>query len=146
VVRQVPYVIASLMVLLVGVLYPSPAFAKPPPGVPRDKAGVSDFVKVKAGTPVTVLGLSKPGNRPCPECPTDAVVRLPNGDVVVLVPKAINFQTQTVRMDTNAFGPYPPEALKELQWLPGSGGAALLPLLGAVMLIGGGLVLHRLLH
>jgi hypothetical protein len=146
VVRRGHRVVAILVVLVVVVLYLSPAYAEPPPGVPHDTAGVSDFVKVKAGTPVTVLGLSKPGNRPCPECPTDAVVQLPNGNVVVVDPKAINYQTHRVRVDTNASGPYTPEDLKEFRWLPGTGGASLLPLLGAVTLIGSGLVLRRLLH
>ena len=109
VVRQGHCVVAVLVVLVFAVLYRSLAHAKPPPGVPHDTAGGPHFVRVKAGTPVTVLGLSKPGNRPCPECPTDAVVRLPNGDVVMLAAKAVNLQTHTVRMDWKyASGPYTP--------------------------------------
>jgi hypothetical protein len=150
VVRQGHCVVAILGVVVVAVLCLSPAYAKPPPGdIPDDDAyrgDGPDFVKVKAGTPVTVLGLMKPGTRPCPECVTYAVVQLPNADVVSLDPKDINYQTNRMRVDTEASGPYPPEHLKEFRWLPGTGGAALLPLLGAVTLVGSGLVLRRLLN
>jgi hypothetical protein len=134
------------VVLIVTVLCPSPAFAKPPPGVPHDTAGGPHFVRLEAGTPVSVPGLSKPGNRPCPDCVTYAVVRVPNGDVVTLPRNAIDYETQTVRVSEMAFGPYTSEDLKEFLWLPSTGGAALLPLLGAAMLVGGALVLRRLLR
>ena len=66
--------------------------------------------------------------------------------MVALGHKTIDYQTNRVRVDTTASGPYIPEHLKEFRWLPGTGGVALLPLLGAVTLIGSGLVLRRLLN
>jgi hypothetical protein len=134
-----------MLAVSAALLYPAPSYAHAAQ-LHDTKAGGPHFVRVKAGTPVLVLGLMKPGNRPCPECVTYAVVQLPNGNVVALGYKDINYQTQTVRVDTNAFGPYTSEDLKEFRWLPGTGGAALLPLVGAVMLLGGGLLLPQLPH
>jgi len=136
-VRQGHRVVGIFVVLVVAVLYLSPAYAQSPSDhngrqkpvgdaagvkVVGDKAGVPeggpDLVRVGAGTPVTVLGLS----RSCPGCPAHAVVQLSNGDVVVLEdPKAFNYQTQTVRVDAKGSGPYTPEDLKEFRWLPGTG-------------------------
>jgi hypothetical protein len=156
VVRQGYRVVIVLLALIVASLCLSPAYAQSPSKHARDaagervvgdKAGVPkggpDLVRVKAGTPVTVLGLS----RNCPECHATPVVQLPNGDVVILEDlKAIDYWTHTVRVDAKGSGPYTPVDLKEVRWLPGTGGEALLPLVGAVMLIGSGLVLGRLLR
>jgi hypothetical protein len=70
---------------------------------------------------------------------------LPNENVVLLPPSLVNYQTQTARFDTETAKPLTPEQLDEVLGLPGTGGAALLPLLGAVMLIGGGLIARKLL-
>jgi hypothetical protein len=111
-------------------------------------------VRVNDGTPVVVLGLWRsPANPNCHPptlyaCKphTLAVAQLPNGEVVLFSYSAVNYETQTVRMDTNAPGPLRPGEVNRLLGLPGTGGAALLPLLGAVMLTAGGLILRRLLH
>jgi hypothetical protein len=122
VVRQGYRVVIVLIALIVASLCLSPAYAQSPSKHARDaagkrvvgdKAGVPkggpDLVRVKAGTPVTVLGLS----RNCPECHATPVVQLPNGDVMLLEDlKAIDYQTQTVRVDAKGSGPYTPKDLK----------------------------------
>jgi hypothetical protein len=156
-------------VLLVGLLYPSPAYAQAPPhhnghrgeGVVDAKAGGPPVVSVKTvsdGTPVTVLGVYHgPANVSCPPAPPAdckpykwAVVRLPNEKVVLLPYRDVNYQTQTVSLgkfkSVGIGDPLTPEEVKEVLGLTDTGGAALLPLVGAVMLIGGGLILRRLLH
>ena len=148
-----------MLTVLVAVLYLSPAYAHSPPdhnGHQKlvDGGSGEHFVSVKAGTLVTVLGLYRdppdsgcdPPNAPPCKPHTDAVAQLPNGKVVLLHHKAVDYQTQTVRVDSNAPGPLTPREVNDFLGLPGTGGAALLPLLGAVMLIGGGLVARRLPH
>ena len=149
------YLIVTMLAVLVALLYPSPAYAHDAPrkNVVDTSAG-QHFVSVKAGTPVTVLGLyHEPANPSChpptlPACKphTYAVAQLPNGKVVLLPYKAVNYQTQTVLVGGTAPGPLTPKEVNDFLGLPGTGGAALLPLLGAVMLIGGGLVARQLPH
>jgi hypothetical protein len=147
-----------MLTVLVAVLYLSPAYAHSPPdhnGHQKlvDGGSGEHFVSVKAGTPVTVLGLYRapaasgcnpPNAFPC-KPHTYAVTQLPDGKVVLLHHKAVDYQTQTVRVDSNAAGPLTPGEVNDFLGLPGTGGAELWPLLGAVMLIGGALVLRRLL-
>ena len=142
--------LAVMLTVLVALLPPSPAYGNSKAG---DKAGPS-YVPVKAGTPVTVLGLYRdPANSGCipPNAPpcrphTYAITQLPNGKVVFLPYKDVNYQTQTVLVDGGGPGPLTAKWANRYLGLPDTGGAALLPLLGAVMLIGGGLILRRLLH
>src|SRR5215216_2402821 len=137
VVRQGHLIAVIVVVLLVALLYPSPAYGD-------SKAG-DTYVRVKAGTPVTVLGLYRdppdsgcdPPNAPPCKPHTYAVAQLPNGKVVFLPYKNVNYQTQTVRVGGHYSGPLTPGEVNRYLGLPGTGGAALLPLLGAVMLIGG---------
>src|SRR5215216_3652424 len=145
VVRQGHLIAVIVVVLLVALLYPSPAYGD-------SKAG-DTYVRVKAGTPVTVLGLYRvppasgcdpPNALPC-KPHTYAVAKLPNGEVVLLWHKAVAYQTQTVRVDSNAPGPLTPREVNDFLRLSDTGGAELLPLLGAVMLFGGGLVTRRAL-
>jgi len=138
-----------MLAVLVALLHPSPAYAPPL----HDTTAGETLVSVKAGTPVTVLGLYRapaasgcnpPNAFPC-KPHTYAVTQLPDGKVVLLQHKAVDYQTQTVRVDSNAAGPLTPGEVNDFLGLPGTGGAELWPLLGAVMLIGGALVLRRLL-
>jgi len=76
---------------------------------------------------------------------TDAVACLPNGKVMLLPYNSVNYQTQTVRVDLHALMVRSGQVGRNVG-LPGTGGAALLPLVGAVMLIGGRLILRRLPH
>jgi hypothetical protein len=154
VVRQGYLLAVVLMVLLVALLYSSPAYghASRPPSVPVTSAG-QHLVSVKAGTPVTVLRLYRdpgesrctpPNAYPC-RLHTFAVTQLPDGKVVLVHHKAIDYTTQTVRVDTNAAGPLTLGEVNDFLRLSDTGGVALLPLLGAIMLIGGGLVVRRAL-
>ena len=138
-IRQRQLIAIVFAVLLVGLLYPSPAYAKSTAG------RMLSPVQVKAGTPVVVLGPKHFLAVGRYEAWTEALVILPNGKVVRLSPNDVNYQTQTVRVNTLA-PVLAPGDVKEFLGLPGTGGAALLPLVGAVMLIGGGLILSRLLH
>jgi hypothetical protein len=150
VLRQGYRLVILLAALIVAVLYLSPAYAR---GVPHDTAG-QDFVSVKAGTPVTVLGLHhEPANPSCHpatlyacQAHTYALVQLPNGKVVALDHKAVNFQTHTIRVSGGAFGPLPPKVGNRDLGLSDTGGVARLPLVGAVVLIGSVLLLRRMLH
>jgi hypothetical protein len=146
------HLLVVMLVVLVASLYPSPAYGQAPPY--QDTTAGDHYVRVKAGTPVTVLGLYRdpadsgcnpPNAYPC-RPHTYAVARLPTGKVVLVHHKAVDYQAQTVRVDSNAAGPLSPGEVNRYLGLPGTGGAALLPLLGAVMLIGGGLILRRLPH
>ena len=106
VVRQ-GYRVVIMLVVLVALLCPSLAYTKPklPPGVPVTGAGQS-FVKVKAGTAVTVLGLHhEPANPDCHpptlfacRAHTYAIAQLPNGKVVALHDELVNFHTHTIRV------------------------------------------------
>ena len=153
-VRQVCRVVIMLVVL-VALLYPSPAYANPklPPGVPVTGAGQS-FVKVKAGTPVTILGLHhEPANPDCHpptlfacRAHTYAIAQLPNGKVVALHDELVNFQTHTIRVSGTVGGPLSPKEVDRYLGLSDTGGVAISPLLGAVVLIGSVLVARRMLH
>ena len=151
VVRQ-GFRVVIMLAVLDALFYQSPAYAHPnhihgtSAGQPQHQYGV------EAGTPVTVLGRyhgpdpnCPPTTRPCKPY-TSAVVRLPNENVVLLPPSFVNYQTQTARFDAETSAPLTPGQVKEILGLTNTGGVALLPLLGAVMLIGGGLVARRLLH
>jgi hypothetical protein len=146
VVRQGQLIVVMLVVLVV-LLYPSPAYAQ----VDTSAGQLPPRYSVEAGTPLTVLGRyhgpdpnCPPPERPCKPY-TWAVVQLPNQNVVLLPPSLVNYQTQTARSDTETSKPLTPEQVNEVLGLTDTGGAALLPLLGAVMLIGGGLVAGQLL-
>jgi hypothetical protein len=147
--------VVIMLVVLVALLCPSPANANPklPPGVPVTGTGQS-FVKVKAGTPVAVLGLDhEPANPDCHpptlnacQAHTYAIVQLPNGKVVALDSDVVNFQTQTVRVVAQAGGPLTPKEVNRSLGLSDTGGVAISPLLGAVILIGSVLVARRMIH
>jgi len=138
-----------MLAMLIALLYPSPAYAPPL----HDTTAGDHYVSVRARTPVTVLGLYRypaasgcdPPNAPPCKPHTYAVAKLPNGEVVLLWHKAVAYQTQTVRVDSNAPGPLTPREVNDFLRLSDTGGAELLPLLGAVMLFGGGLVTRRAL-
>jgi hypothetical protein len=160
VVRQGHLIAAVLMVLLVALLYLSPAYGRAgeeqTSQIPVTSSG-QHIESVSDGTPVTVLGVYHgPANVSCPPAPPAdckpykwAVVRLPNEKVVLLPYRDVNYQTQTVSLgkftSVEVGDPLTPAEVNRYLGLPGTGGAALLPLLGAVMLIGGGLVACRLL-
>src|SRR5829696_8391422 len=107
VIRQAQLIAVIALAVLVALLYPSPAYAHDAPrnSVVDTTAG-QHFVSVKAGTPVTVLGVYHgPANVSCPPAPPAdckpykwAVVRLPNEKVVLLPYRDVNYQTQTVSL------------------------------------------------
>jgi hypothetical protein len=142
-----------LAVLIVALLHLSPAYAQSPP---HDTAGQPPPpYGVEAGTPVTVLGRyhGPDPNAKCPPFPQDeckpytwAVVRLPNENVVLLPPGWVNYQTRTVRFDSETPKPLTAGQVRQILGLSDTGGVARLPLLGAVVLIGSVLLGRRVLH
>lgn len=152
------YRVVIMLVVLVALLYLSPAYAQSqlPEGVPVQGSGQPRPAHVvKAGTPVTVLGRY---HGPDPNCPrtqtckpyTSVVVQLPNEDVVLLPDTSVNYQTQKVslgKFTAMEIGePLTPGQVTEILGLSDTGGVARLPLLGAVILIGSVLVARRMLH
>ena len=140
--------------LVVAVLYLSPAYAQQLPlGVPRDTAGQPPPAHVvEAGTPVTVLGRYHGPDPNCPPRPrpckpyTWVVVQLPNENVVLLPPPWVNYQMQRARLTSETSAPLTPGQVTEILGLSDTGGVAISPLLGAVVLIGSVLVARRMLH
>jgi len=148
-----------LAVLIVALVYLSPAYAQPklPPRVPVTGAG-QHIEGVSDGTPVTVLGVYHgPARRDCPPLPrveckpyTWAVVQLPNEDVVLLPYRDVDFQTQKVSLGkftaVEIGDPLTPAEVSRYLGLSDTGGVAISPLLGAAILIGSVLLARRMLH
>jgi hypothetical protein len=153
VVRPGYRLVIVLAVLIVALVYLAPAYAQSPP---HDTAGQPPPpYGVEAGTQLTVLGrYHEPDpNSKCPPLPRDeckphtwAVVRLPNKNVVLLPPDWVDYQTQTVRFDSETSKPLTPGQVREILVLSDTGGVAIPPLLGAVVLTGSVLLARRMVH
>ena len=68
---------------------------------------------------------------------------MPNENLVLLPPGWVDYETQTVRFDSETPKPLTPGQVMEILGLSDTGGVAISPLLGAVVIIGSALVAWR---